>query len=69
MGDAEATATAEGTEPTARRGPWVWIFLALWLIWLVAMIAMSASEWGKPKPSHVPDDPPMKTGTGRGVQP
>ena len=41
----------------SRRGPWAWVFLALWLAWLAALIVMSRHEWGKAKPLHAPDDP------------
>jgi len=66
MGDADATTAATTDANSARRGRWVWIFLVLWLVWLGAMILMSSSEWGKPKPKpkHLPDEPPISPGRG-----
>ncbi|MFH0937689.1 MAG: hypothetical protein V1899_00155 [Planctomycetota bacterium] len=29
--------------------PWPWLILALWFVWLAAMIYMSWSEWGQPR--------------------
>ncbi|HYF48865.1 MAG TPA: hypothetical protein VEJ63_05645 [Planctomycetota bacterium] len=53
---AGAEPKAAGAEP--KRLPWAWIFLVLWLIWLSALILMSKDEWGRAKPTHVPDEPP-----------
>jgi hypothetical protein len=44
----------------SRRSPWVWVFLALWLAWLAALIVMSRTEWGKAKPLRAPDDTPRE---------
>ena len=35
--------------PAARNGWAVWLVLALWLAWLLALAAMSYPEWGKSK--------------------
>ena len=35
--------------PASRNGWAVWLVLALWLAWLLALAAMSYPEWGKSK--------------------
>ena len=41
-------ATAGGAPAWTRA--WPWILLALWALWLVALIVMSRPEWGRRRP-------------------
>jgi hypothetical protein len=36
--------------PSRKQSPWRWVLLALWFLWLLALIFMSRNEWGKPRP-------------------
>lgn len=38
--------SAAASEP---RSPWPRVLLVLWFAWLIALIAMSAHEWGRPR--------------------
>lgn len=42
------------------RSPWPRVLFVLWLAWLIALITMSAHEWGRPRP--LPKHAPAETG-------
>jgi hypothetical protein len=49
--------SAAASEP---RSPWPRVLLVLWFAWLIALIAMSAHEWGRPR--SLPKHPPVEAG-------
>jgi hypothetical protein len=47
-----ATGTAQEKSDGAKRSPLPWILLALWFVWLGAMIFMSWPELWRGRPAH-----------------
>lgn len=43
------------SENCAARGPWPWVVLAVWALWLAVMIGLSYSEIGR---TRIPHDAP-----------
>ncbi len=43
-------------EASEARSPWLRVLFVLWFAWLIALIVMSAHEWGRPRaaPRHAP---------------